>query len=67
MILTHSAVNRDEVPLSGLRENVIIGKLIPAGTGFQRGPFAPEPEESDVDPEAVEEENGESLAVTEGI
>jgi len=66
-ILTQAAVNRDEDPLFGLKENVIIGKLIPAGTGFQRGPFAPEPEESDVDPEAVEEENGESLAVTEGI
>jgi len=43
-ILTQAAVNRDEDPLFGLKENVIIGKLIPAGTGFQRGPFAPEDE-----------------------
>jgi DNA-directed RNA polymerase subunit beta' len=47
-ILTQAAVNRDEDPLYGLKENVIIGKLIPAGTGFWQGPFAPhdhEPEE----------------------
>jgi DNA-directed RNA polymerase subunit beta' len=44
-ILTQAAVNRAEDPLYGLKENVIIGKLIPAGTGFQRGPFAPESEE----------------------
>jgi DNA-directed RNA polymerase subunit beta' len=43
-ILTQAAVNRDEDPLFGLKENVIIGKLIPAGTGFIRGPFAPEDE-----------------------
>jgi hypothetical protein len=30
-----------------LKENVIIGKLIPAGTGFQRGPFAPDSELGD--------------------
>ena len=44
-ILTQAAVNRAEDPLYGLKENVIIGKLIPAGTGFQRGPFAPDSEE----------------------
>ncbi len=36
-ILTQAAVNRDEDPLFGLKENVIIGKLIPAGTGFKGG------------------------------
>lgn len=39
-ILTQAAVNRDEDPLFGLKENVIIGKLIPAGTGFMGGPFS---------------------------
>jgi DNA-directed RNA polymerase subunit beta' len=58
-ILTQAAVNRDEDPLFGLKENVIIGKLIPAGTGFIRGPFAPEDElvkveEEDAEMEAVE-------------
>ena len=42
-ILTQAAVNRDEDPLFGLKENVIIGKLIPAGTGFTHGPFSPDP------------------------
>ena len=52
-ILTQAAVNRDEDPLFGLKENVIIGKLIPAGTGFIRGPFAPEDDlaEAEVDDE----------------
>jgi DNA-directed RNA polymerase subunit beta' len=40
-ILTQAAVNRDEDPLFGLKENVIIGKLIPAGTGFVHGPLGP--------------------------
>jgi DNA-directed RNA polymerase subunit beta' len=53
-ILTQAAVNRDEDPLFGLKENVIIGKLIPAGTGFQRGPFAPEDEVVDDEQEESE-------------
>ncbi len=59
-ILTQAAVNRDEDPLFGLKENVIIGKLIPAGTGFIRGPFAPEDEK-----EAVEEDDAAMEAVEE--
>ena len=59
-ILTQAAVNRDEDPLFGLKENVIIGKLIPAGTGFKRGPFAPESEEDGKAPEAVETKDAES-------
>jgi len=46
-ILTQAAVNRAEDPLYGLKENVIIGKLIPAGTAFEKGPFAPEEESED--------------------
>ncbi len=58
-ILTQAAVNRDEDPLFGLKENVIIGKLIPAGTGFHQGPFAPDPElpEDEVDLEDAEAES----------
>ena len=33
-VLAHAAVAADKDPLFGLKENVIIGKLIPAGTGF---------------------------------
>ncbi|MEA3349085.1 MAG: DNA-directed RNA polymerase subunit beta', partial [Chloroflexota bacterium] len=40
-VLTRAAAAGEEDPLYGLKENVIIGKLIPAGTGFVHGPFAP--------------------------
>jgi hypothetical protein len=32
--LSRAAISADKDPLYGLKENVIIGKLIPAGTGF---------------------------------
>ena len=35
-MLTEAAINGKEDPLIGLKENVIIGKLIPAGTGMKR-------------------------------
>ncbi len=38
-VLAQAAIAGLEDPLYGLKENVIIGKLIPAGTGFQRGRF----------------------------
>ncbi|RME08310.1 MAG: DNA-directed RNA polymerase subunit beta' [Anaerolineae bacterium] len=38
-VLTRAAVSGAVDPLYGLKENVIIGKLIPAGTGFENGPF----------------------------
>jgi DNA-directed RNA polymerase subunit beta' len=66
-ILTQAAVNRDEDPLFGLKENVIIGKLIPAGTAFQRGPFAPESEEADEILEGAEPGEEELEPVLEGI
>ena len=34
-MLAGAAIAGKEDPLIGLKENVIIGKLIPAGTGFQ--------------------------------
>jgi DNA-directed RNA polymerase subunit beta' len=66
-ILTQAAVNRDEDPLFGLKENVIIGKLIPAGTGFVRGPFATEPDEIDEIVESDQEGEGELEAVVEEV
>jgi DNA-directed RNA polymerase subunit beta' len=52
-VLTEAAIKGRMDPLLGLKENVIIGKLIPAGTGMTRyrhvqifdGGGAPEPEE----------------------
>ena len=38
-VLAGAAIASSEDPLFGLKENVIIGKLIPAGTGFVRGRF----------------------------
>jgi DNA-directed RNA polymerase subunit beta' len=73
-ILTQAAVNRDEDPLFGLKENVIIGKLIPAGTGFRGGPLATKDEivedeieetETAVDPDLTVEELVEVAAAAE--
>ena len=38
-VLAGAAIASAEDPLYGLKENVIIGKLIPAGTGFIHGRF----------------------------
>ena len=35
-VLTEAAIKGKVDPLVGLKENVIIGKLIPAGTGMMR-------------------------------
>ena len=35
-ILTDAAIRGKVDPLAGLKENVIIGKLIPAGTGLRK-------------------------------
>jgi DNA-directed RNA polymerase subunit beta' len=35
-VLTEAAINAKSDPLIGLKENVILGKLIPAGTGLSR-------------------------------
>jgi DNA-directed RNA polymerase subunit beta' len=34
-VLTEAAINGREDNLLGLKENVIVGRLIPAGTGFE--------------------------------
>jgi DNA-directed RNA polymerase subunit beta' len=39
-VLAGAAIGATTDPLYGLKENVIIGKLIPAGTGFVHGRFA---------------------------
>jgi DNA-directed RNA polymerase subunit beta' len=57
-VLAGAAIASTEDPLYGLKENVIIGKLIPAGTGFVHGRFTPVAEtvEGTEDAEAVSEE-----------
>ena len=39
-VLAGAAIASTTDPLYGLKENVIIGKLIPAGTGFVHGRFS---------------------------
>ena len=48
-VLTEAAIKGKIDPLFGLKENVIIGQLIPAGTGMR----CPE-----INPEEPEENNG---------
>ncbi len=76
-VLTDAAIKGKVDPLLGLKENVIIGKLIPAGTGMTRYrdvqikynlPQAPQPEEGE-ELEAEPLPEGEELAsepLTEG-
>ena len=62
-VLTEAAIKGKVDPLIGLKENVIIGKLIPAGTGMKRysevrlNSTMPEPEpEVEIEEEQTEEE-----------
>ncbi len=65
-VLTEAAIRGKEDPLLGLKENVIIGKLVPAGTGMNRyndiklesTEKSPEEEQPEAD-ESVVEENEE--------
>jgi DNA-directed RNA polymerase subunit beta' len=67
-VLAGAAIGSTTDPLFGLKENVIIGKLIPAGTGFVQGRFN---ENGNVDvgegvstqwPEISDESESESVA-----
>jgi DNA-directed RNA polymerase subunit beta' len=64
-VLAQAAISSSIDPLFGLKENVIIGKLIPAGTGFVPGRFTEDELESEVEPdeedEALEEELEDEL------
>ena len=48
-VLAQAAIASSTDPLFGLKENVIIGKLIPAGTGFTEGRFNIEEEDDEAD------------------
>ena len=47
-VLSAAAISSREDPLFGLKENIMIGKLIPAGTGFKPGQFSDEAQGDDV-------------------
>ena len=64
-VLTEAAINGREDKLLGLKENVIVGRLIPAGTGFDeyRDTFVISPK-----PEPVIAGQGDAAALThEGV
>ncbi len=54
-VLANAAISSSVDPLYGLKENVIIGKLIPAGTGFKLGRFKLKAAESAPQPKEAEE------------
>ena len=57
-VLTEAAINGKVDPLIGLKENVLIGKLIPAGTGMKRyRSVRLDSENAMLEEVAVEEEN----------
>jgi len=58
-VLAGAAIGGTEDPLYGLKENVIIGKLIPAGSGFVPGRFSPVSEEEEAEAEADVEPEAE--------
>ncbi len=71
-VLAKAAIGSDEDPLYGLKENVIIGKLIPAGSGFVAGQFDPKVEEEpdeelEPDAESVDELDPELAPVMEAV
>jgi len=53
-VLSAAAVASREDPLYGLKENIMIGKLIPAGTGFEPGQFSDETPVESLDDKALE-------------
>ena len=64
-VLAQAAIAATDDPLFGLKENVIIGKLIPAGTGFIPGRLAEEEMEEILQEEEELEDPILAEAVTE--
>ncbi len=62
-VLAQAAIAAAEDDLFGLKENVIIGKLIPAGTGFVPGRFA----EEELEDVLQEEEEVEETILAEAL
>ena len=60
-VLTDAAVRGAKDSLRGLKENVIIGKLIPVGTGFETRRRAIDAARAEYEPEFVAEEGDEEV------
>ena len=61
-VLAGAAIAGAEDPLYGLKENVIIGKLIPAGTAFEPGRFSTTPKSVFESAEAAETQSASASA-----
>ena len=68
-VLTEAAINGRVDDLRGLKENVIVGRLIPAGTGYSeyRETFVPGPEPEEVLPEGEDGKSDAIEAVPSGV
>jgi DNA-directed RNA polymerase subunit beta' len=64
-VLTEAAINGKVDQLRGLKENVIIGKLIPAGSGFDGGGRGLEPSALEVATLSTMTEGGDGVSVLE--
>ena len=64
-VLTEAAIKGKVDPLAGLKENVIIGKLIPAGAGLNA--YRDFAEEIVPEPEKPEEEPHEPRIITNAV
>ena len=64
-ILTEAAVEGKSDPLKGLKENIIIGKLIPAGTGIKKyREIMPKVLSKDFNPyDEIEDGEGDATAI----
>ncbi|MEP9356800.1 DNA-directed RNA polymerase subunit beta' [Xanthobacter sp. KR7-65] len=65
-VLTEAAVNGKVDPLDGLKENVIVGRLIPAGTGAQMNRLRTIATNRDDLIVATRDEQGEGQSLVEG-
>ena len=66
-VLTDAAIKGKVDTLQGLKENVIVGRLIPAGTGLTKIRWAQSAEERDkavASEQSVEEEKDKQLPAT---
>ena len=64
-VLTDAAIKGKVDPLFGLKENVIIGQLIPAGTGMRHPDINPEPIVKEVEEIETEIEVQEAIEAVE--
>ncbi len=66
-VLTEAATTGKTDNLKGLKENVVVGRLIPAGTGLAKRKEDLEKEELEIEPIDLEEALGKALSEVENI